>query len=239
MKANGSAIWLAAVLFALPAAAAAQSKIRVGYTATVDMVPMFAAIERSKFAERQIRVTPRLAAVNSLLPAALISNTVQLGTTTTATFLQALGGGLDLVSISRLNFTRKDEKNFEVVARAGSGVQKAHDLDGKTADVPGVNAVLHVLFVDWAKRSGFDPCQVSFVETPFPEMNEILKSGNVDAALAAELFRGRIIQSGAAVVIARFVQDERLPVVAFAGARQIGRTTPRLPTHSGTQLLEA
>ena len=215
---NGSAIWLAAGLFALPAAAAALSKIRVRYTATVDMVPLFAAIEKSKFLKHQIEVTLRAAAVNSLLPAAQISNTVQLGRPRRP--LPAGDGpvDLDLVSISRLNFTRKDEKNFEVVARAGSGVQKAQDLDGKTAGVPGVNAVLHVLFVDWAKRSGFDPRQVSFVETPFPEMNEILKSGNVDAALAAELFQGRVIQSGTAVVIARFVQDERLPVVVFAGA---------------------
>jgi NitT/TauT family transport system substrate-binding protein len=208
-----------ALIIVFPELANCQTKISVGYTATVDMVPMFAAVEKGMFARRQIEIAPQLVAVNSVLPAALISNTIQLGTTTTTTFLQAVDGGIDLVSVCGLNFTRANEMNFGVVARTGSGIQNAKDLQGKKVGVPGLNAFLHVLFVDWAKKSGADPRRISFVETPFPQMNEMLKSGSVDAVVAAESCQSRIIQSDTGAIIARFVQDEGLPIVVFSGAR--------------------
>jgi NitT/TauT family transport system substrate-binding protein len=202
-------------------AAWAQSptKMTVGYTATMDTVPMFAAIEKGIFAKRGLEVTPQLVAVNSLLPAALIANNIQLGMTTTTTFLQAVDGGIDLVSVSGLNFTRKNEGNFGVLARSGSGIAKAQDFAGKKVGVPGLNAFLHVLFVDWLKKAGVDARQVAMVETPFPQMNEILKSGSVEAVVAAEPFQSRIIKAGTGTMVANFVQIEGLPIVVFAGAR--------------------
>jgi NitT/TauT family transport system substrate-binding protein len=157
--------------------------------------------------------------VNSILPAALIANNIQLGMTTTTTFLQAVDGGVDLVSVSGLNFTRKNEVNFGVVARTGSNITKAQDFAGKKVGVPGLNAFLHVLFIDWVKKAGVDPRQISIVETPFPQMNEILKSGSVDAVVAAEPFQSRIIKAGTGTMVANFVQNEGLPIVVFAGAR--------------------
>jgi NitT/TauT family transport system substrate-binding protein len=202
-----------------PAHAQAPTKITVGYTATVDTVPMFAAIEKGIFAKKGLEVTPQLVSVNSVLPAALIANNIQLGMTTTTTFLQAVDGGIDLVSVSGLNFTRKDEGNFGVIARTGSGIAKAQDFAGRKVGVPGLNAFLHVLFIDWVKKAGVNPRQISVVETPFPQMNEILKSGSVDAVVAAEPFQSRIIKAGTGTMVANFVQTEGLPIVVFAGAR--------------------
>jgi NitT/TauT family transport system substrate-binding protein len=218
LRACALGIGLSAALFS-PAQAQSPTKITVGYTATVDTVPMFAAIEKGMFAKRGLEVTPQLVSVNSILPAALIANNIQLGMTTTTTFLQAVDGGIDLVSVSGLNFTRKNEVNFGVVARAGSNITKAQDFAGKKVGVPGLNAFLHVLFIDWVKKAGVDPRQISIVETPFPQMNEILKSGSVDAVVAAEPFQSRIIKAGTGTMVANFVQNEGLPIVVFAGAR--------------------
>ncbi len=66
---------------------------------------------------------------------------------------------------------------------------KPQDLVGKKVGVPGLNAFLHVMFREWIKANGVDPKQVQFVETPFPQMNEIMKAGNVDAVVAAEPFQ--------------------------------------------------
>jgi NitT/TauT family transport system substrate-binding protein len=202
-----------------PSTGLAQTRMTVGYTATIDTVPMFAAIEKGMFAKRGVEVTPQPVAVNSLLPAALVSNSIQLGMTTVTTFLQATDAGLDLVAVSGLNFTRKDETNFGVVTRNGSGISKASDFIGRKVGVPGLNAFLHVLFVDWVKRQGADPGKITFVETPFPQMNEIMKSGSVDAVVAAEPFQNRIIQAGTGTMHAHFVQTAGLPIVVFAATR--------------------
>jgi len=203
----------------VPSTGLAQTKVIVGYTATMDTVPMFAAIEKGMFAKRGVEVTPTLVQVNSLLPAALVSNSVQLGMTTMTTFLQATDAGLDLVAVSGLNFTKKNETNFGVVVRSGSGIAKATDFMGKKVGVPGLNAVMHVLFVDWVKKQGADPTKVTFVETAFPQMNEIMKSGSVDAVVAVEPFMNRIIQAGTGTLQAHFVQAEGIPIVVFSGTR--------------------
>lgn len=217
-KAIALGICLAGIALA-SAQAQTPTKITVGYTATVDTAPMFAAIEKGIFAKRGVEVTPQLVSVNSVLPAALIANNIQLGMTTTTTFLQAVDGGIDLVSVSGLNFTRKNEGNFGVIARTGTGISKPQDFIGKKVGVPGLNAFLHVLFIDWLAKAGVDVGKVSIVETPFPQMNEILKSGSVDAVVGAEPFQSRIVKAGTGAVIANFVQQEGLPIVVFAGAR--------------------
>jgi len=216
-----SAALAAAAMAALlaPANAQAPTRLVVGYTATVDTAPMFAGIEKGIFARHGLEVVPQLVSVNSVLPAALIANNVQLGMATTTTFLQAVDAGIDLVAVSGLNFTRKDEVNFGVIARTGSGIAKPADFVGKKVGVPGLNAFLHVLFVDWLKKAGVDPREVSIVETPFPQMNDILKSGSVAAVVGAEPFQSRIIKAGTGTMIAHFVQQEGLPIVVFAGAR--------------------
>ena len=157
------------------------------------------------------RVTLRAVAVNSCIAGCTDSTLFNLQFVSNACRKLALVV-LDRVSISRLNFTRKDEKNFEVVARAGSGVQEgSQDLDVKTADVPGVDGVLHVLFVDWANRSG--SIRVNFFCRNTISGNERdPQERRCECCAAAELFRGRIIQSGTAVVIAAScrMQDCRL-----------------------------
>jgi NitT/TauT family transport system substrate-binding protein len=214
---------IAAMITTLSAVGAlAQTKATVGYTATIDVAPLFVAIDKGFFEKRGLIVTPQLIAVNSLIPPALISDSIQIGMPTASTFLQAVDGGLDLVAVSGLNFTRKDDVNFGIVSRTGANISKPQDLAGKKVGVPGLNAFLHVMFREWLKANGVDPKQVQFIETPFPQMNEILKSGNVDAVVAAEPFQSRIIKAGTGSMMGYFTRElpEGLPIVFFASSRK-------------------
>ena len=190
-----------------PRPAIAQTKVIVGYTATIDVAPLFVAVDKGFFQKRGIEVTPQLMSVNSVIPPALVSDSIQIGMPTSSTFLQAVDGGIDLVAVSGLNFTRKNDVNFGVVARTGANISKPQDLVGKKVGVPGLNAFLHVMFREWIKANGVDPKQVQFVETPFPQMNEIMKAGNVDAVVAAEPFQSRIIKSGTGSMMAFFTRE--------------------------------
>jgi len=225
-----SAVALGVGMVAVPLLPAqAQTKITVGYTATVDIVPMFVGVEKGIFAKHGLEVTPQLVSLNSLLPPALMADSIQLGMTTATTFLQGVDGGLNLISVAGLIHTRKNDVNFGVVKRTGAGIEKPQDLLGKKVGVPGLNAFLHVLFVEWAKRQGIDPRRVTIVETPFPQMNDILKSGAVDAVVAAEPFQSRIIKSGTGSIMAHFVQEvpEGLPIVVFSATRSWVEKNPQ------------
>ncbi|MGZ3409566.1 MAG: ABC transporter substrate-binding protein [Xanthobacteraceae bacterium] len=211
---------LLAAAFASPSQA--QTKITVGYTAAIDTAPLFIAVDKGFFQKRGLDVTPQLMAVNSVIPPALASDSIQVGMPTASTFLQAVDGGLDLVGISGLNITRKNDVNFAIVTRTGANISKPQDFIGKKVGVPGLNAFLHVMFREWLKANGVDPKQVTYVETAFPQMNEILKSGSIDAVVAAEPFQGRIIKAGTGSILSYFTRElpEGLPVVFFATTRK-------------------
>ena len=223
-----------AVSFAIAASCAAapalaQTKVSVGYTATIDVAPLFVAADKGMFQKRGLEVTPQLIAVNSLIPPALVSDSIQIGMPTASTFLQAVDGGIDMTIVSGLNFTRPNDKNFGIIARTGANVASAKDLVGKKMGVPGLNAFLHVMGREWLRANGVDPKQVSYVETPFPQMNEIMKSGNVDAVVGAEPFQSRIIKAGTGTMLAYLSQQlpADLPIVFFAATRKWSNANPQ------------
>jgi NitT/TauT family transport system substrate-binding protein len=167
----------------ISAARANQSSSAI---AVADYVSLYAAKEEGFFAKRKLDVEPTLVTLNSTIPQALLSNSLQVGLPTPSVFLQAVDGGLDLVVIGGTSITDPSTlKNFGVVIRAGENIQKAQDFAGKKVGVPGIGAFLHVLFRQWLVQNGVDPKKVTYVEVSFPAMNDVLKGGTVDAVVSA------------------------------------------------------
>jgi len=82
------------------------------------------------------------------------------------------------------------------VVRKETQIKAATDVKGKKIGVPGVNSVADVMFRKWLKNNGVNLNDVTFIETPFPQMNDLLRAGTVDAVLAAEPIRSRIVDAG-------------------------------------------
>ena len=197
---------LLATLVAAPACAAlraqAQSntKIVFGYTAVVDFASVFVAAEEGYFSKRHLDVELKFIPLNSTIPAALQSDSLQIGGPTPSVFLQAVDGGLDLVLVSGGGVTSKTITGFGLVARAGSGIRSPQDCVGKKIGVPGLGAFLHVTFRAWLKSQGVDYRKVNFVEAAFPQHGDLLRGGSVDAVVTADPFMSRITESGAGYV---------------------------------------
>jgi len=190
----------AAAAVALPTRAQERTKIAFGYTAVTDFASVFVAAEEGYFARRNLDVTLRFIPLNSTIPAALQSDSLQIGGPTPSVFLQAVDGGLDLVLVAGGGLTSKTITGFGLVARAGSGIRAAQDCVGKKIGVPGLGAFLHVTFRAWLKDSGVDYRKVNFVEAAFPQHADLLRGGSVDAVVSADPFMSRITDSGAGYV---------------------------------------
>src|SRR5687767_16004773 len=89
-----------AVSLALTGAAVAQAKIQVGCTATSDCASAMVAIDEGIFKKHGLEVEMTPIGINSNIPAAILSNSIQIGGPTSTVFLQAADGGLDLVAIA-------------------------------------------------------------------------------------------------------------------------------------------
>jgi NitT/TauT family transport system substrate-binding protein len=202
----------AAIALAASAAApafAAPTKIVVGYTVVPDFAAVFIAKEQGFFEKRGLDVELQAITLTSNVPAALVSNSIQIGGTTPPVFLQAADSGLDLLGVASGSVYDPTRNLIGIVSRQGSNIKTAQDLVGKKFAVPGLNGTLHVLVRRWLALKGVDSRQVSFIEVPMPQIPDVLKGGSVDAAVTGEPFIGRIKGSGIGDVIPGF--DDEMP----------------------------
>lgn len=195
-----TALAAASVSAALPARAQGTTRIIYGYTAVVDFATVFVAADQGYFRKRGLEVEMKFIPLNSTIPAALQSDSLQVGGPTPSVFLQAVDGGLDLMVLAGAGTTSKSSTGLGFVARAGSGIRTAADCVGKKIGVPGLGAFLHVTFRGWLKSQGVDYKKVSFVEAAFPQHGDLLRGGSVDGVVTADPFMSRITDSGAGYV---------------------------------------
>ena len=195
-----SALAAGSAAAALPARAQPNQKIVFGYTAVSDFASVFVAAEDGYFRKRNLDVELKFIPLNSTIPAALQSDSLQIGGPTPSVFLQAVDGGLDLVLVAGGGLTSKTITGFGLVARAGSGIKNPQDCVGKKIGVPGLGAFLHVTFRAWLKDGGVDYRKVNFVEASVPQHADLLRGGSVDAVVSADPFMSRITESGAGYV---------------------------------------
>jgi NitT/TauT family transport system substrate-binding protein len=197
----------AGATLALPlrtAQAQAFPKMVFGFTAVADFATLFVAAEEGYFAKRKLEVEPKLIPLNSTLPAALQSDSIQLAGPTPSVYLQAVDGGLDHVVLAGGGLTSKGATNVGFVARKDSGIRSAADCVGRKIGVPGLGAFLHVTFRAWLKQSGVDHRKVSFVEAAFPQHGDLLRGGSLDGVVTADPFMARIVDSGVGYVASHY-----------------------------------
>lgn len=181
----------------LSSAAFAQgTKVNVGYATATDFLPAFVGKDVGCFEKNGLDVTLTRMQVVSTIPAALLAGSLQIGMSTGTVLLQAVDGGLELVTVAGATRMLKNNPTISLVVRNGVDVKTAADLKGKKVGVPGINSVTDVVLRKWLKNNGVKVEDVTFIETPFPQMNDLLKAGTIDAVTAAEPIRSRIVGSG-------------------------------------------
>ncbi|MGA3307612.1 MAG: ABC transporter substrate-binding protein [Xanthobacteraceae bacterium] len=214
-RAISLAFILAAALAAFSQPAFAQTKVIVGLTQFNEVAPVMIAKEEGFFAKHGFDVTIQLIPLNSTMPAALQSDSIQIAGLTPPVLLQAVDGGLDLVAVAGGAVGSNTDTNFGVVARPEAGIKNAADFIGKKVGVPGIGATLQVMFRKWLTVKGVDYNKVTFIETPFPQMPDMLKGGSVDAVVSANPFMGRIIEGKIGTLVTNMAPDMPAGMASF------------------------
>ncbi len=202
--------------------AAAETKLKMLYTAVTGFSSAYLAQEAGFFKKRGIDMEFILTQSSGNNPPALVSGSVQIAGPTMPTLLQADDAGLDIVVFA--GGAVYPLTGDILVARQGSGIEKPTDLKGKTVGVPGLGALLHFMLRRSLKANGVDPNSVKYVELGFPQAADALKSGQIDAYPAQAPFTARILQSGAGYEVANWLKntpDGTLTVV-YATLRKWG-----------------
>jgi NitT/TauT family transport system substrate-binding protein len=219
----------AALVFAAVSGHADPFKLKIACTATSDCASAMVARDEGIFAKNGIDADVMLIAINTNIPPAIVSNSIQIGGPTATVFLQAVDGGLDLVAIDGASVMDPTQARLiAAVARTGVVIKEPKDFVGKKVGAPGIGAFLHVLFRKWLIEKGVDPKSVNFVEVTFPTMNDALKSGSVDAVLTVEPFITRIKNAGNGDVAALYAADlaRTDPIISYVASRAFAEQHP-------------
>lgn len=213
---------------ALPLRAQSATKINYGYTAVSDFASVFVAAEEGYFKKHGLDVELKFIPLNSAIPAAIQSDSLQIGGPTPTVFLQSVDGGLDHVVLAGGGVLSKTYTDLAAVARAGSSIRTPQDFVGKKVGVPGLGALLHVTFRQWLKMNGVDYRQVSFIEAPFPQHADLIRGGSIDAVITAGPFMARILDSGTGYVASYYTTflPEGLPTIVHVARRDWVKVNP-------------
>lgn len=171
----------------LAPAAADPVTMRVTFIPVVDILPLFVGVDQGYFSKRNLDVKPIVVANQGAIISSLTSGSAEVGTSVLVSMLPAVEAGIALAAISACTKFPLPPSTG-VLARTGSGIKSAADLRGKKIGVAGIKALSQVETVRWLVEKHVDPASVTFVEVPFPNMADLLKSGQLDAVVAVDPF---------------------------------------------------
>lgn len=120
---------------------------------------------------------------------ALIGGSVEVAFPAHLEFIQASSQHDNLRIL--MGWTRLPDEgpdNTAFLVREGSGIESPEDLGGKRLAAGLLNSINHFYTQIWLEQHGVDPTTVSFVEVPFPNMQDALDNEQVDGVFNVEPF---------------------------------------------------
>ncbi len=196
---------LGGLAMAVPAEAA--TKVSIAYVPVADFTPTFVAKDQGFFDRNGLDADVVSIPLAPMVPAGIVSGSVQIGMTTPPIFLQAVQNGLDLQVVSALSWETKERPQMSLVVRKGSGLKDGKSFEGKKVAVPGLQSLADLTTREWLKKHGADISKISFVEVAMPQLVDVLKAGTVVAIAAIEPVGSAAVASGAGDFVAHQLVD--------------------------------
>jgi NitT/TauT family transport system substrate-binding protein len=187
---------LGAMLALSPAQAQEKVKLRVSTIPIIDTAPLQAAITKGFFAEQGLEVDTTPTAGGAVGLPALAAGQVQITFSNIISIVLGAKQGLGFEVIAAGSGTGAEAPDLAgLVAKPGSGIRSGRDLQGKRIAVNTRNNIIWLYARAWVQATGGDPDKVTYLEVPFPQMNDALRGDRVDAAFVVEPFLSAGLQS--------------------------------------------
>ncbi|MDB5405379.1 MAG: hypothetical protein JWL84_291 [Rhodospirillales bacterium] len=217
-----------AITTVLAATSLRAETVTVASAGGADSAPSFIAKEEGFYAKHGLDGNAMLMPLMPTIPPAMMANAVQIGAINPTTLLQAIDGGLDLVALAGGSVIAHSLSNIGAVAGAESGIATPQDFVGKKVAVPGLGAVMHVMFRYWLTEKGADFKKVNFVEVSLPNMRDVLSKGTVDGIVAIDPVMSQIVESKVGSVW-RLIPDmpEGQTILLYAATRDWAEKHPK------------
>lgn len=232
----------AALALGVATTSALADPIRINFVPTTDGLTLYVAADQGMFEERGLEVELTPAPNPSVMISALAAGSSDIGHTVVIPVLAASQAGIELSVIAGASgFPAVSPPTVGVIAKEGSDIQSPADLEGKSVGVVGLESYHQVMVQRWMDENDADYSTVRFVEVAFPQMQDLLSSGNVDAVVSVDPFYSRMITDGVGYTFGNFVETmpDGVPIVVFVSLREWAEANPDKVTAFREALIEA
>jgi NitT/TauT family transport system substrate-binding protein len=186
-----------------PLAASAQEKIRLGVLPFSESLAAIIADKQGFFKADGIEVEISKFDSGAIAVPVLQSGRMDIVLSNTVATFQAIEQGLDAVVLAPGAIVRPapPDTTTALIVRKGS-IKSLKDLEGKRIAVNVINSSAWLHMVAALDKHGVDRTKVRFSEVPFPQMNDPLLNGQLDAIGQVEPFRSALMATEKAEIVA-------------------------------------
>jgi pimeloyl-ACP methyl ester carboxylesterase len=159
----------------------------------------------------------------------LQSGRIDIAFSNTVSTLQAIEQGLDAILLAPGAVVRASppDTTTALIVRKGA-VNTLKDLEGKRVAVNVINSSAWLHAVAALEKHGVDRTKVRFTEVPFPQMNDPLLNGQLDAVVQVEPFRSALMATDKAEIVS-WTYVETAPLHEYRhGMLEFGSSVPDL-----------
>jgi NitT/TauT family transport system substrate-binding protein len=193
MNRKSAAALLAGALFTAarsPSRAQVPATLRIGVSPIEPSAEIYYAKDMGFFTKAGLDVDIASMQGSSLIVAAIVGGTLDIGFDTLDVLaLQHLKGvPLVIIAPSHDYLSPLTLRTQALAVPANSPLQTAKDLNGKTIAVSTLHSLADLGARVWIDQNGGDSSSVKFTEVPFPAIPAALDAGRIDAAWVVEPF---------------------------------------------------
>ncbi len=188
----------AALLMAWGTIASANPvKMRLGFSGSAGFVSAMVAKDKGLFEKHNLDVEMVFVTKGSIVVPSILGGSLEAGTMTAPSLIRGIEADMGLVALAATNVNSQNNPTSSLALRNGLSIAKPTDLEGKKIGSAGLGGVLDITFRQWALDRGVNVKKLTFVEVGFPQMSDMLKAGQIDAATISEPYLGRMIEAKA------------------------------------------
>jgi NitT/TauT family transport system substrate-binding protein len=201
MSKTGRLFYVCAVIIGMllsSAAAFAQEKIRLGLLPFSESLAAVIADKQGFFKEEGIEVEVTKFDSGAIAVPVLQSGRMDIVLSNTIATLQAVEHGLDAVVVAPGAVVRPSapDTTIALIALNGGPINSEKDLEGRRIAVNVINSSAWLHLVADLDKHGVDRTKVRFAEVPFPQMNDPLLAGQLDAIAQVQPFSTALLATG-------------------------------------------
>ena len=168
-----------------------KPNLKISVMTTTDLAPFYLAVQAGYFKEAGFTFDPArdvsVAKSGGDSVAKLTAKEVDIAYSSYTPFFVAKSKGAGDIRLVA-DASSAGPNSCVVVAMPNSPVKNIKDMAGRRVAVTATKTISDLLVMSTLKTNGVDWRTIQWVETPFPQINDALSKGNVDAAFVTEPF---------------------------------------------------